>query len=99
MNFHCQPNDAFGQRTFGIVIEFPSTLCALSASVVIFWRQSSMPLECDQCGDILADGADLVGAAELRQVDDEGTADHLRAGALEQLDGREAGTARGDQIV
>src|SRR6185312_5242457 len=59
----------------------------------------SMALERDQRRDLLAERADLVGAAELGQVDDEQAADHLGAGALEQLDRREAGAAGRDQIV
>src|ERR1700744_4438118 len=58
-----------------------------------------MPAETYQRDALFAQRADLVGAAEIRKVDDEAAADDVRAGALQELDRRETGATRRDEIV
>ena len=48
-----------------------------------------MPVEAHKRVHLHALGLELGSTAQFRQVDHEGTADHLCAGALEQLDRRE----------
>src|SRR5689334_6321382 len=62
-------------------------------------RDSSVPLEADQRAHRHVELAQLVGAAELRQVDDEAGGKHLRAELTQQLDGAFGGTTGRDQIV
>jgi hypothetical protein len=59
----------------------------------------SMPLERDQRGDLEAIPAERIGAAELRQVDDELDLAHDRAGLAKQPHRSTGGAAGGDQIV
>src|SRR6185312_7356420 len=58
-----------------------------------------MPLERDQGMHRLTQLANAFGAAQFRQVDDKGTADHIGAGAFQQRDPGDAGAAGGDQII
>src|SRR6185312_10401371 len=60
---------------------------------------ASMPLEAHQRAHRHAELADLVGAAEVRQVDDEAGGQDFGADALEQLHRRLGSTAGGDQVI
>src|SRR5262249_16268613 len=57
------------------------------------------PLKCNEGYHVLAEGADLVGTAQLREIDHKRTAHHFSARTFEQFDRGEAGAAGGDQIV
>ena len=53
-----------------------------------------MPLEAYERAHRHAELSDLVGAAELRQVDDEAGGEHLGAHPAQQLDGALGGAAK-----
>ena len=59
----------------------------------------SMPFESDQRTHRHAELADFLGAAEIRQVDDEAGGDHIGAELLEELYRCLRGAAGGDEIV
>ena len=59
----------------------------------------SVPLERDQRAHRHVELAQLVGAAELRQVDDEAGGEHLGAQLAQQLDRALGGAAGRDQVV
>ena len=58
-----------------------------------------MPLEADQRAHRHVELAQLVGAAELRQVDDETGGEHLGADLAQQLHGALGSAAGRDQVV
>jgi hypothetical protein len=58
-----------------------------------------MTREADERRHFLAERADLVGSAEVGQIDDERATDNLGSGLFEKLDGGEAGASGGDEIV
>ena len=62
-------------------------------------KERSMPLEGDQRAHRHVELAQLVGAAELRQVDDEAGGEHLGADLAQQLHGALGGAAGRDQVV
>ena len=47
----------------------------------------------------MAESADLAAAAEVRQIDDEGTGDNVAAHLINQLDRRQCGAAGRQQVV
>src|SRR5580700_3618106 len=58
-----------------------------------------MPLEAHQRAHRHAELPDLLGAAEIRQIDDEAGRQNIGADLLEELAGRFRGAAGGDEIV
>src|SRR5690349_15529973 len=58
-----------------------------------------VPLKGDESRHFLAEGSDLVGASEFRQINHEAAADDFRPCALQQLNAGECGAAGGDEIV
>ena len=58
-----------------------------------------MPFEADQRAHRHAELPDLLGAAQIRQVDDEAGRQHVGADLLQELDGGLRGAAGGDEIV
>src|ERR1700735_3316816 len=58
-----------------------------------------MPWKRDKRFDFLAQCAKLFSTAQIRKIDDQGAADNLCAGPLKKPDRREAGSARGDEVI
>src|SRR5579871_1735707 len=58
-----------------------------------------MAFEGDEGDNLLAERAELVGAAEFGEIDHERTPDNPSTGAFQELDGGKAGAAGRDQIV
>src|ERR1051326_4910159 len=54
-------------------------------------KRCSVSLEAHQRLHVLAEGADLVGAAEIGKIDYKRASDHVGAGALQQLYGGHMG--------
>src|SRR5262245_30149084 len=76
-----------------------SRTAAASTGLATFFPVMSVSLEGDERLPFDAERVEPLGAAELRQIDDECGAHHLAARALDQLGCSFRRAARGDQVV
>src|SRR5512133_3034189 len=63
------------------------------------WSLPSMPCEGNERAHRYVELAQLGGAAEVRQIDDEAASEHLRAKLAQEFDRALRRAARGDKVV